>query len=176
MNINVNINKCRGYKYITGKVYFTHLSIFMAVLKQCTTSTAETNKWRMTNELARPTPTTVQRNHNCFDITHKYTINQKAENRGANNEMNVEMRKNCLKGGVGLRYHWTILNLLFLSQFSISGYKWLQIWRFQPTTLQQIPTFFYSNSEETRKKKDFLLKKGRGGACCAAPIKQKGGR
>lgn len=172
----MNINRCRGYKYITGKVYFTHLSIFMAVLKQCTTSTAETNKWRMTNEPARPTPTTVQRTTIALTSHTNTQLIKRQKTRGANNEMNGEMRKNCLKGGVGLRYHWTILNLLFaFSSLSLV----INDFRFDVSSPQphnKNPLCFIQTAKKREKKKDFLLKKGGRGACCAAPIKQKGGR
>lgn len=93
---------------------------------------------------------------------------------GANNEMNGQMRKNCLKAGRAVRYHWTVLNLLLSSQFSISGYKWLQIWRFQSTNLQQ-NTLFYSNSEERGRKKWLFVKERQGVYVALLPSSRKAG-
>lgn len=77
------------------------------------------------------------------------------------------MRTNCLKGGGGV----ISLNhpeLTFRSQFSISGYKWLQIWRFQPTTLQQNTISFIQTAKKWKGKKWLLLKNDRACMLCCS--------
>lgn len=95
----------------------------MADLNQCTTSIAATNKWRMTNQ---PHPRLQQQRKETTIALTLHTNTQlikRHKTRGANNEMNGEMRKNCLKGGGGGEISLNHPELTFRSQFSISGYK-----------------------------------------------------
>lgn len=122
------------------------------------------DKWRMTK------PPLTNFHNSVKTITQNTQLIKRQKTEGACNEMNSEMKKNCLKGGWG-EISLNRPKLTLGSQFSMSDSKWLQIWHFQPTTLQQNTLCFI----QTAKRQEEEGKKNEAGGVIALPSSRKAG-
>lgn len=149
----------------------------MAELKQ-RTSIAETNKWRLTNE-----PAPKSNKEECKETTIALTsctntqLIKRQKTEGANNEMNGEMRKNCLKKGWG---GWDIIEPSWTQFFALSSLSLvINDFRFDvssPQAYNKTHSLLFKQRRNEKKKKFSLCERKARDVCSAAPIKQKGGR